>query len=122
MCHSLGFRQHVFKVKAQENLTYSETSRRFRISRATLYRWKERLEPKTTRNCSPRKLDDESLRQHVRDYPDMYQYERAKIFGVQPRSIGRALTRLGITRKKNQSTSKSRRSHAYSPRQKNKTL
>ena len=122
MCHSLGFRQPVFKVKAEENLTYPETAARFRISRAALYRWKERLEPKTKRHCSPRKLDDAALRQHVHDDPDMYPYERAKIFGVQPRSIGRALTRLGITRKKNQPASKSRRSYTYSPRRKNQTL
>lgn len=122
MCHSLGFRQHVFKVKDQENLTYPETAARFRISRATLYRWKACLEPKTKRHCSPRKLDDAALRQHVHDYPDMYQYERAKIFGVQARTIGRALTRLGITRKKNQSASQSRRNDTYSPRRKNKTL
>lgn len=122
MCYPLKFRQHVLQVKHEEGLTFQETSARFRIGVATLFRWARRLEPKETRERTPRKIPDDVLRQQVEDHPDMYHYERARHFGVHPRSIGKALKRLGITRKKNQPASQSRRSYAYSPRSKNKKL
>lgn len=43
----------------------------------------------------------EALRKDVQDYPDRYQYERAKIFGVSQSAIFYALKRLNISYKKN---------------------
>ena len=42
----------------------------------------------------------EKLKQDVEQYPDSYQYERAKRFEVSQRGIALALKRLGISHKK----------------------
>jgi len=43
----------------------------------------------------------EALRKDVEDYPDLYQHERAKKFGVGQSTIFYALKRLNISNKKN---------------------
>ena len=67
MCYPLLFRQHILKVKAEEGLTYKETSVRFRVGLATLFRWARCLEPQTTRVRPPSKIDNTALRQQVID-------------------------------------------------------
>ena len=47
---SIDFRKHVFKIKERDALSFEALSVRFGISVRTLFRWKNRLEPKTTRN------------------------------------------------------------------------
>jgi hypothetical protein len=47
-----------------------------------------------------RKLDKEALRAHVRDNPDAILRERAAHFGVRVSSMGWALQRMKLTRKK----------------------
>ncbi|SFI95504.1 IS630 transposase-related protein [Nitrosomonas sp. Nm34] len=42
----------------------------------------------------------EKLAHDVKNYPDTYQYERAKRLGVSKQGINRALKRLGVTYKK----------------------
>ncbi|BAP57310.1 transposase [Thioploca ingrica] len=58
-------------------------------------------------NRSTTKIDMEALKRDVEQYPDAYQYERAKRLGVSRRGIGYALKRLEISRKKNVLTSAS---------------
>ncbi len=101
MSYSLDFRQRVFKLKHQENLTFEETSERFGIPIRTLFRWQRCIEPKTKRNKPSTKVDMEALRKDVEQNPDDYQYERAKRFGVGQSTIHYALKRLGISNKKN---------------------
>lgn len=101
MSYSLYFRKQVFKFKEKESLTFQETSERFGIPIRTLFRWQERIEPKITRNKPSTKLDMEALQKDVEQNPDLYQYERAKNFGVGQSTIFYALKRLGITNKKN---------------------
>lgn len=101
MAYSLDFRRHVFKVKQKEQLTFQELSDRFSIPIRTLFRWQQRIEPKTKRNKPSTKIDMEALRKDVKDYPDRYQYERAKAFGVSQSAIFYALQRLKISYKKN---------------------
>jgi len=101
MAYSLDFRRQVFKVKQKEQLTFQELSDRFCIPIRTLFRWQQRIEPKTTRNKPSTKIDMEVLRKDVQDYPDRYQYERAKVFGVSQSAIFYALKRLNISYKKN---------------------
>ena len=84
MSYSLDFRKHVFKIKEREALSFAATSVRFGISVRTLFRWKNRLEPKTTRNKAATKIDMAALEKHVEDYPDAYQYERALGIGSKP--------------------------------------
>jgi len=106
MAYSLDFRKRVFKIKDKEKLTFQEASDRFNIPIRTLFRWQNRLEPKTNRDKPSTKIDMDALRKDVEDYPDAYQYERALRFGVSQSAIYYALRRLDITNKKNAIPSK----------------
>lgn len=101
MKYSLDFRRRVLEMKERDNLTFEETSKRFGISMRTLFRWQHRIEPKTTHNKRPHKIDTDKLRQHVESYPNASHIERAKFFNVSEGGIRAALKRIGITRKKN---------------------
>jgi len=101
MSYSIDFRKQVFKIKEQEKLTFQETNDRFGVPMRTLFRWEQRIEPKTKRNKPSTKVDMEALRKDVEEYPDRYQYERAKQFGVSQSAIFYALKRLGVSYKKN---------------------
>jgi transposase len=107
MAYSLDFRKRIFTVKEQEQLTFSQTSKHFHIPMRTLFRWQRRIEPKTTRNKPATKIDMAALRKDVERYPDRYQYERAKDFGVTQGAIWFALQRLNISYKKNSVASQS---------------
>jgi transposase len=101
MSYSLDFRKQVFKVKRKEGLTFQQTSDRFSIPIRTLFRWQNRIEPKTKRDKPPTKIDMEALARDVKENPGLYQYERAKKFGVGQSTIFYALKRLNISYKKN---------------------
>lgn len=101
MAYSLDFRRQVFKLKQKEELTFQELSDRFDIPIRTLFRWQKRIEPKVKRNKPATKVDMEALAKEVKEHPDLYQYERAKKFGVSQSTIFYALKRLKISYKKN---------------------
>jgi transposase len=109
MSYSLDFRRHVFKIKERDSLTFGQTSDRFGVPIRTLFKWKNRIEPKLHRNKPATKINMEALQKHVEDYPDSYQRERAAHFGVSPSCILYALRRLRISNKKNTVSSQSRR-------------
>lgn len=112
MTYSLDFRRHILKIKAEEQLSYDETSLRFKISKSSLVRWNKGLEPKKTRNKPATKIDMDALKADVMIYPDSYYHERAKRLGASKTGIYWALKRLGVTYKKNIVPSKSRRRKA----------
>lgn len=99
--YSLDFRKRVFATKKKEQLTFEQTSKRFAVSMWTLFAWQRRLEPKTKRNKPATKIDMERLTRDIRERPDAYHYERARLFGVTAWAIGMALRRLAVTHKKN---------------------
>ena len=101
MAYSLDFRRQVFKLKQKEELTFQELSDRFDIPIRTLFRWQKRIEPKGKSNKPATKVDMEALAKEVKEHPDLYQYERAKKFGVSQSTIFYALKRLKISYKKN---------------------
>ncbi|TVZ25766.1 transposase [Gillisia sp. Hel_I_86] len=101
MGYSVDFRGQVFKIKQKEKLTFQEVSDRFGVPIRTLFRWQNRIEPKSKRNKPSTKIDMEALRKDVEDNPDHFQYERAKKFGVSQSAIYYALRRLKISYKKN---------------------
>jgi transposase len=105
--YSLDFRRRVLAIKASEGLSFREISCRFKVGIATVVRWSNRIEPMLTRNKSPTKIDSDALKKDVEQYPDAYQYERAKRFGVSQKGISVALKRLGVTYKKNPQSPKS---------------
>lgn len=105
MTHSIDFRRHVFRVKQDEQLTYEETAKRFKIGKASLVRWNRELEPKKNRNKPAIKIDMAVLKADVINYPDSFQYERAARLGVSRSGVYWALKRLGISYKKNTESS-----------------
>ena len=107
MAYSLDFRTQVFKIKKQEDLTFQETSVRFGITIRTLFRWNNHIEPKGKRDKPATKIDMKKLAKDVKKHPDAYQYERADRFGISQSAIYYALKRLGVSVKKNASSSKS---------------
>ena len=108
MAYSLDYRKRVMEIKAREDLTFESTSKRFGVGIATLFRWKNRLEPCETRNKPATKINMQKLAQDVEDHPDSYYYERDKRFEVCQSAIGYALRRLGVSCKKNHKSPQSR--------------
>jgi transposase len=100
MTYSIDFRRKVISIKEQEGLSYKQTAVRFGIGKTTLVRWKQKLEPESTRNKPATKIDMEALKVDIKKYPDSYHYERAKRLGVGIRTVGDALKRLNVTYKK----------------------
>ena len=111
--YSLDYRQRVMRIKEEEGLTYEATSKRFRVGMRTLFKWSKRIEPKLKRNKPATKVDMEALRRDVDLYPDKYQWERAKAFGVSTPTIFYALKRLGVSYKKNTVSPEGGRSGTY---------
>jgi len=105
MAYSLDFRQRVFAYKEKHQLTFEQTSKHFDINIATLFRWKKRLEPCVTRNRPAIKVNMDALKKEIEDFPDDYQWERAKRLNVTQPSIHYALKRLKISVKKNSEAS-----------------
>lgn len=66
------------------------------------------LTPSQTTHLKPYKLDREALKREVREHPESFQSEHAQTFGVVQSTISKAFQQLGITRKKNDSLSRSR--------------
>ena len=105
MSYDIKFRQKVMDYMSAGH-TQRETAQVFGISTATLWGWKSQLDE--TGHLSPkkretawRKIDPDKLRQFVAEHPDAYQHEMAAHFGVRLYAIQKALKRLKITRKKN---------------------
>ena len=100
MTYSVDFRKKVLSLKAKENLTLSEVSKRFGVGQASVVRWSKNIEPQRTRPKPTVKLNWEALAQDVQEHPDSYQYERAARLGVSQQGIAYALKKLKRSRKK----------------------
>ena len=107
MTYSIDFRKKVLKVKKDKKLSFSEVAERFGISRAAVFRWSKKIVATKQRNKEPYKLDRETLRRDIEEYPDSYSRERAERLGMSASGIRYAKKRLGISYKKNSKSSKS---------------
>lgn len=107
--YSVHFRKKVLSIKEKEGLSLDSVSKRFNLSKNTVFLWTKNLFPKTTRIKPATKIDMDTLKLDVIRYSDAYQYERAKRLGVSQSGIYNALKRLKITYKKISKTSKSKR-------------
>lgn len=105
MTYCVDFRRKVLLVREKEGLTFDQVAARFHVGKASVVRWAKHLEPQLKRNKPATKIDMDALRKDVQEYPDAYNYERAKRLGVSPSGIFDALKRLGVTYKKNPQTS-----------------
>lgn len=79
-----------------------EAARIFKVSRDTIYRWLslDNIAPKPPPKTRHRKIDKAKLRRHVEENPDMFLRERAAVFGVHVSSMGHALAKMKIGKKK----------------------
>ncbi len=79
-----------------------EAARQFDVSSWCVRDWLARkdLQPQQQGVPRRRKLDKAAVVAHVRDHPDALLRERATHFGVHVSSMGWALQRLKLTRKK----------------------
>ena len=109
MTYSIDFRRHILLVKEEEGLSFGETSIRFRVGKSSIVRWSKKIEPQRKRNKPTITVDMERLKEDIVQYPDSYQYERAKRLGVSQSGIYWALKRLGVSYKKNPASPQSRR-------------
>jgi Transposase and inactivated derivatives len=107
MSYDVTFRKRALAYWS-EGHTKEQTAAVFGVGTSTLQTWKSqlkqtgKLEPKV-RETPWRKIDPEKLRTYVAAHPDAYQHEIAAAFGVRLFAIQKALKRLNITRKKNDS-------------------
>jgi len=99
MAYSLDFRRKVLSIRKKEGLALAEVAVRFDVGVASVTRWIKNIHRKP-QGFRRRKIDLEALRQDVRDYPDAYQFERAKRLDVTQNAIFLALRKLRVTYKK----------------------
>ncbi|CAM4374128.1 MAG: hypothetical protein LEGION0398_MBIBDBAK_00105 [Legionellaceae bacterium] len=109
MTYSIDFRRHVLTIKAEENLSFAETSLRFKIGKSSLVRWSTCLGPKIKRDKPATKINMALLKQDIQSYTDSYYHERAQRLGVSKTGIYWAIKCMGISYKKNATASQSRR-------------
>jgi len=79
----------------------------FRISLSAINKWSQQYHKtgeveKKPLNRGFKKLDPEKLKAYVKEHPDAYQQEMAEAFGCSRSAVQKALRKLGITYKKNQ--------------------
>ena len=79
-----------------------EAAKLFKLSRDTIYRWLslDDVAPKAPPKTRYRKINKDVLRVHVKKHPDMFLRERATIFNVHMSSMGHALSKMKIRKKK----------------------
>jgi len=72
---------------------------RFGVGVASVYRWQRQLVAAKPGPKAPR-VDVAKLVKHIEQHNDMYLEERAKVFGMTPSGMWRAMNRLDHTLKK----------------------
>lgn len=112
MTYDIKFREKVLKHMRENELKPKEVSVLFSIGLDTVRRWLKNITPKVCER-KPWKLDMEKLKADVEEYPDGYQYERAKRLGVGQNAIFHGLKRLGISYKKKSYTPEGGRGKTY---------
>jgi transposase len=112
--YSNDLRQKAIDYYARNKVTQREVSEIFGISLRTLGDWIRRDKTGSCNRCDirtkqPHKIDSIALRAYIAAHPDSYLREIAAHFNVSDVGIIKALRRLGISRKKNQPVSGTRR-------------
>ncbi len=106
------YRKRVIEYR-QAGHTLKETHETFQVSIGAIQKWEKRLaetgEIKNKPGKHPfKKLDPEKLKTYIEHHPDAYLKEIAEEFGCSAPAVLKALRRLGFTRKKRQSGTKSK--------------
>ena len=104
MAYSLDMRERAIELLGAGR-SKAEVSEMLGVGRTTLLRWEQRAVRGELAAHYPsvrggRKVDDEKLKEYVKNHPDAYQAEIGDAIGAKENTVCRALQRLGITRKK----------------------
>jgi len=110
MSYDIKYRRRAIEYWSEGN-SKRKTAEVFKVSTSTLQKWKSKLKETGTltpkkRKGTWRKIEPEKLRKYVKKNPDAYLREIATEFGCAIHAIEKALVRLKITRKKNDSISR----------------
>lgn len=62
MTYSVHFRKKVLSIKAQEGLSLASVSKKFNLSKNTVFLWTKNLFPKTNRDKPVTKIDMEDIK------------------------------------------------------------
>jgi transposase len=100
MAYSKDFRKKVQSIRDERGLSLLAAAALFGVGASSVQRWLEKPEACKTRNKPATKIDMEALARDVEERPDDFQYERAARLGVSESCVGKALKRLGLSRKK----------------------
>jgi len=108
MTYPVNFRKKILKIKEKEKISFAEVSKRFGLSKTTVFKWDKKIEPEKSRDRKPSKIDMEALKKDIEQHPDSYCYERAQRLNASSTGIRDAQYRLGVTYKKNSKSSEGR--------------
>ena len=114
MTYSLDLRQRVVAAVRKAEQSKEEIAERFLISLASMNRWlrREHLEADRPGPTTAHTIDREQLRKLVEREPDCYLDEYAEKLGSKPSTVAYNLKVLQITRKKNHTVRRKRRTGA----------
>ena len=113
MSYSLDLRQRVINF-VQNGGSKAEASRRYEVSRDTIYRWLAgKNRPSNKKLSRKRKIDVECLIKRVKEFPEDRLIDHASAFNVHFNAIFYQFKKLGITRKKNLTLQGKKVSAAY---------
>lgn len=104
MSYEPVYRKRVLEYRASGH-TLHETFCTFKVSISTIRAWEHQYRKEGHLKNKPlnrphKKIDPQKLETYVVAHPDAYQSEMAEAFGCTSSAIRKALTKLGITRKK----------------------
>lgn len=107
MSYDKNYRRRALEYLSEGN-SFRKTASVFKVSTTTLQLWKSQLKrtgslESKKRKETWRKLDPAKLREYVEQHPDAYLAEIGEAFGCSDVAVLKALRRLKITRKKNDS-------------------
>ncbi|MEZ5813929.1 MAG: IS630 transposase-related protein [Alphaproteobacteria bacterium] len=115
MTYSSDFRRKVLSVREKEGLTIAQVATRFCVGVASVTRWIKTPDPKLTRHKPATKIDMDALAHDVLDYPDAYQYERARRLGSAKKALDMLCDAWGFLIKKSEASEGRRRRTALLP-------
>jgi transposase len=103
MAYSIDYKKRAVEYKNSGH-TFNELKEAFDIPPVTYYDWKQKLgngyyQTEIIRERK-RKIDKEKLKQAVKENPDAYLYELARLFDCTPQAVFYMLEKLNITLKK----------------------
>ena len=104
MGYSIDLRERVIGFVKQGG-SRREAARRFAVNHQTVNNWMSRPTAAKPGPKAPR-VDTVKLAKHIEQHHDMYLEERAKVFGMSPSGMWRAMNRLKHTFKKPSATPK----------------